>query len=158
MRRRRSKNYRQRLGMNPKEYEAWLVRQRQENERLSASLEAKYGSAVIDAGTMTDAEKMTTVSSPHDAVIKSTRHGDRGHEDSMSTDTISPKQIRGQLVSIDDAARYLGLSPGTLRNWVSMRRIEFVKIGRLTRIAQMVLDRYIAEHTVHAHTDDDEGL
>jgi excisionase family DNA binding protein len=52
------------------------------------------------------------------------------------------------LLSVDEAAQYLRVSPGTLRNWLSMRRLEFVKVGRLTRISQVALDRYIAAHTV----------
>jgi excisionase family DNA binding protein len=54
------------------------------------------------------------------------------------------------LLSVDDAAQYLGISPGTLRNWISMRRIDYVKVGRLTRLAQPALDRYIMAHTVRA--------
>jgi excisionase family DNA binding protein len=39
---------------------------------------------------------------------------------------------RRGLLSVEAAAQYLGVSPGTLRNWVSARRIEYVKVGRLT--------------------------
>jgi hypothetical protein len=31
-----------------------------------------------------------------------------------------------------------------------MRRLEHVKVGRLTRIPQLALDRYIASHTIAA--------
>jgi excisionase family DNA binding protein len=55
---------------------------------------------------------------------------------------------RRGLLSFDEAAQYLCVSPGTLRNWTSMRRVEFVKIGRLTRFTQTALDRYITSHTV----------
>lgn len=51
---------------------------------------------------------------------------------------------------MDEAAHYLGVSVGTLRNWASMRRIEFVKVGRLTRFSIAALDRYIVAHTVRA--------
>jgi len=47
-------------------------------------------------------------------------------------------------------AAYLGLSPGTLRNWVSTGRIDYVKVGRLTRISLAVLDRYIEQQTIRA--------
>jgi excisionase family DNA binding protein len=67
---------------------------------------------------------------------------------------MNPKNSRG-LLSVDEAAQYLRVSPGTLRNWLSMRRLEFVKIGRLTRLSQAALDRYIAEHTVRASADAD---
>jgi excisionase family DNA binding protein len=60
--------------------------------------------------------------------------------------------IRHGLLSVHEAADYLGLSTGTMRNWVSMRRIEHVKVGRLTKIPRTALDRYIAEHTVRAET------
>ena len=54
------------------------------------------------------------------------------------------------LWSIDEAACLLGIAAGTLRNWISMRRIEYVKIGRLTNISQVAIDRYIAGQTVPA--------
>jgi excisionase family DNA binding protein len=57
---------------------------------------------------------------------------------------------RRGLLSFDEAAGYLCIAPGTLRNWVSMRRIEYVKVGRLTRFTATALDRYIREHTVQA--------
>lgn len=52
------------------------------------------------------------------------------------------------LLSVEAAAQQLGIAPGTLRNWISMRRIEYVKVGRLTRVPQTALDRYIALHTI----------
>jgi len=58
--------------------------------------------------------------------------------------------VRTGLFTVEEAAQYLGVSPGTLRNWLSMKRIEYVKVGRLTRISQAALDRYIAANTVHA--------
>jgi excisionase family DNA binding protein len=54
------------------------------------------------------------------------------------------------LLSVEEAAQYLDVSPGTLRNWVSTRRVEFVKVGRLTKFSPATLDRYIAAHTVRA--------
>ena len=60
------------------------------------------------------------------------------------------------LLSVDAAAAYLGISPGTLRNWISMRRIDHVKVGRLTRLTQAALDGYVARHTVHAVEDCDD--
>ena len=58
-----------------------------------------------------------------------------------------------QLLSVPEAADYLGISPGTLRNWLSLRRLEYVKVGRLTKLSKAVLDRYIAERTVPAVAD-----
>ena len=52
------------------------------------------------------------------------------------------------LLSVEEAADYLGISTGTMRNWLSMRRVEYVKVGRLTRVSQAALDRYITVNTV----------
>ena len=57
------------------------------------------------------------------------------------------------LLSVDEAAAYLGVSSGTLRNWLSCRRLAFVKVGRLTRLSRETLERYVADHTVHAIED-----
>src|SRR5712691_3361639 len=56
----------------------------------------------------------------------------------------------GQLLTVEDAAECLGIAPGTLRNWLSARRIAYVKVGRLTRLSQRDLDAFIAAHTVDA--------
>jgi excisionase family DNA binding protein len=52
------------------------------------------------------------------------------------------------LLDVDGAAAYLQIRPGTLRNWLSQGRLSYVKVGRLTRIAQAELDRYVIAHTV----------
>jgi excisionase family DNA binding protein len=64
-----------------------------------------------------------------------------------------PGGLRRVLLSVNEAAQYLGISTGTMRNWLSMRRIEYVKVGRLTRVSQSALDRYIAANTVRAEGD-----
>jgi excisionase family DNA binding protein len=56
----------------------------------------------------------------------------------------------GALLTLNEAAAYLGISPGTLKNWVSMKRIAYVKVGALTRFRQAALDAYIDAHTVEA--------
>jgi excisionase family DNA binding protein len=60
------------------------------------------------------------------------------------------RDTRRGLLSFDEAAAYLCVAPGTLRNWVSMRRIEYVKVGRLTRFSVLALERYILANTVRA--------
>ncbi len=54
------------------------------------------------------------------------------------------------LLGIAEAPAYLGIRPGTLRNWLSMKRIAYVKVGRLTKVSRETLDAYIAAHTVPA--------
>lgn len=59
----------------------------------------------------------------------------------------------GPLLSVEQAAEYIGVRPGTLRNWLSARRIAYVKVGRLTRVSSDTLNRFIAEHTVTSVDD-----
>ena len=54
------------------------------------------------------------------------------------------------LYDIDEAAAYLKLRPGTFRNWLSAKRLGYVKVGRLTRIPKLELDRFLAAHTIQA--------
>lgn len=59
----------------------------------------------------------------------------------------------GRLLTVPEAADYLGISAGTLRNWLSMKRLEHVKVGRLTRVSMVVLERYVRAHTIPAVDD-----
>jgi excisionase family DNA binding protein len=47
------------------------------------------------------------------------------------------------LLTPEQAARRLGISAGTLRHWVSQKRIEYVRMGRLTRFRPDQLQRHI---------------
>jgi excisionase family DNA binding protein len=47
------------------------------------------------------------------------------------------------LKSVDEAARYLGLQPSTLRRWIYERRFPVIKLGRRVLIRQEVLDELI---------------
>jgi excisionase family DNA binding protein len=58
--------------------------------------------------------------------------------------------LTSPLYDIDEASAYLKIQPGTLRNWLSARRLGYVKVGRLTRISKLELDRFLAAHTVAA--------
>ena len=50
----------------------------------------------------------------------------------------------------DEAAGYLGCTAGTLKVWVSRRRIPHLKVGRLTRFRKSDLDMYLDAHLVEA--------
>jgi excisionase family DNA binding protein len=43
----------------------------------------------------------------------------------------------------DETAEYLGCTPGTLRAWVSRRRVPFVRIRRLVRFRKSDLDQWM---------------
>jgi excisionase family DNA binding protein len=58
-----------------------------------------------------------------------------------------------ELMTVIDAARYLGIRPWTLRHWISARKIDVVKYGNgAVRIKRTVLDRYVASCTIKART------
>jgi excisionase family DNA binding protein len=62
----------------------------------------------------------------------------------------SPRALapRETLLTLQEAAAYLQIAPGTLKHWIAERRIEHVKVGRYTRFTQAALDRYVQAQTV----------
>jgi excisionase family DNA binding protein len=56
-----------------------------------------------------------------------------------------------RLLTIAEAADRLGLKPKTLRFWVWMRKIEYVKVnGRAVRIPERAIEHMIEQGTVPA--------
>src|SRR5262249_50072880 len=54
-------------------------------------------------------------------------------------------ETTSDLMTSPEAATYLCISKGTLRHWVSNRKIEFVKLGRAVRFRKAHLDRFISQ-------------
>lgn len=61
---------------------------------------------------------------------------------------ITSREINGRLWDIQEVSRYTGLSVPTLYAMVSQRRIPFVKVGRLVRFDQGLLNAWLKENTV----------
>lgn len=61
-----------------------------------------------------------------------------------------PPAVPHGLWTLAEAAAYLQIAVGTLKHWVADRRIEHIKVGRMTRFTKEMLDRYIAAQTVGA--------
>jgi excisionase family DNA binding protein len=59
-----------------------------------------------------------------------------------------PEDIQGRTWTNDEAARYIGVTPATLRVWVSRRRVPFVRVGRLVRFRRSDLDKYLDRNLV----------
>ena len=53
-----------------------------------------------------------------------------------------------QLIAIQEAAKYTGLSPHTLYTMVSQRRIPYIKVGRLVKFDVGLLDAWLKQHTM----------
>jgi len=48
-----------------------------------------------------------------------------------------------KLIKTDEAAKLLGIKPWTLRAWVSEKRVPYVKLGRLVRFDEKMLEEWI---------------
>lgn len=56
--------------------------------------------------------------------------------------------IERRLLTVQEAAKYTGLSIHTLYTMTSQRRIPHVKVGRLTKFDRETLDKWIKQQTV----------
>lgn len=54
------------------------------------------------------------------------------------------------LLTPEEAAHYLKISPKTLKNWGTAKRLSYVKVGNRRRYEKSVLDAYIATRRVEA--------
>lgn len=55
-------------------------------------------------------------------------------------------ELKGRLLTVEDAATYIAVSTSTLYGWVWQRKIPFVKVGRALRFDRSDLDAYILSH------------
>jgi excisionase family DNA binding protein len=53
-----------------------------------------------------------------------------------------------RLMSVKEVAVLTGLSGHTIYTMVSQRRIPFIKVGRLVKFEQAMVDAWLKEHTV----------
>lgn len=53
-----------------------------------------------------------------------------------------------RLLSVGEAAKYLGLSPKTVYSWIESGRIPYVALGRRRMLDTRELERFIRQNTV----------
>jgi len=56
----------------------------------------------------------------------------------------------GRLLSIDEAAEALGITPRMIRRLTASRRLPFIEVGRLGRIREDEVSRCVGDWTVAA--------
>ena len=54
------------------------------------------------------------------------------------------------MLTVNEIARELGLKSGTIRLWVSQRRVAHFKLGRAVRIPRSELERLMKESLIPA--------
>jgi excisionase family DNA binding protein len=64
--------------------------------------------------------------------------------------TALPPPASKGLLSVRQAAAYLNVAEGTLRNWMSEHRVAYVKIGSRSHFRLGDLDAFIEAHLVRA--------
>jgi excisionase family DNA binding protein len=69
----------------------------------------------------------------------------------MSANIINLTSLKGtELLTSEQAAAYIGVSPGTLEVWRCTKRyhIPFIKVGRLVRYRKSELDSFLDKRTI----------
>jgi excisionase family DNA binding protein len=64
--------------------------------------------------------------------------------------TALAKAVNAKLLTVDQAAKQLGMSPATIRAWIGRRKIPFVRLGRCVRISVETIDGLIESNSVPA--------
>jgi excisionase family DNA binding protein len=58
-------------------------------------------------------------------------------------------ETRSKLLAVEQAAELLGVKPATIRSWILKReKIEAVKVGRLVRIKESSIQKFIDANTI----------
>lgn len=70
-----------------------------------------------------------------------------GHTEQLEEDVSESQNCN---MDTEQAAKYLRLSPLTLRAWVAQRKIPHVRVGRLVRFRRRDLDRWLDERFVES--------
>jgi excisionase family DNA binding protein len=62
---------------------------------------------------------------------------------------MKPDEKNDKLLTVDQAAEQLGVKPATIRSWILKReKIEVVKVGRLIRIKESSVRKFIDQNTI----------
>lgn len=51
----------------------------------------------------------------------------------------------GEMLTVDETARRLGLSPWTVRKWIATKRLDVVRLGRALRVPASSVEAKIAD-------------
>ena len=67
----------------------------------------------------------------------------------VSRTLVEMQNVQAQnIIGTEEAAHYLRCTEGTLRVWVSKRKVPHLKVGRLVRFRRKDLDKWLDDHLV----------
>ena len=71
---------------------------------------------------------------------------------------MKPMKSGSRLLTVDAAAERLGVRPATIRSWILKReKLEVVKVGRLVRITEDSVERFIEKNTIPPREEKHDG-
>jgi len=62
-----------------------------------------------------------------------------------NNDTLPRNQLFESLVTVEELADAFGFAPQTIRNWVALRQIPFIRVGGKTRFRKRSIEAWL-EH------------
>lgn len=72
----------------------------------------------------------------------------------MTRDGDRESRPRNEILTIEEVAAYLRLTPQTIYKWAQEKRIPAVKLGKEWRFRKSILDRWIDDQILGRETDD----
>lgn len=58
-----------------------------------------------------------------------------------------------RLFNIEELAEYIAVPKGTIYNWISQRKLPFIKMGRRVKFDKQDIDNFIDERKIFLHKD-----
>lgn len=72
----------------------------------------------------------------------------------MHTSALSVSFIDNPLFTIESLAKFLNVSPATIRDWVYKRQIPFKKLGRLVRFDPLDIQKWLETRSYNGNRGD----
>jgi excisionase family DNA binding protein len=71
------------------------------------------------------------------------------HSDESEACAMVDSPIFEKLLTIEELADALGFAPQTIRNWVALRHIPFIRVGGKTRFRKRSVEAWLARKESH---------
>lgn len=68
----------------------------------------------------------------------------------MGTQRVPWRNMQNNLLKVGEVAQRLGIKEGTVRLWLSLRKLPHVRCGRAVRVPANAVDEFVQRNTVPA--------